>query len=645
MQLGIDDLEPHRHSIFMKNSQSTLSKSMAVSFSAAIVATALLAPQAPAAYPVTDAGVIAQLKVLNTTAKAIEGQAIAINQSSATTARNTTQIMSDTAQINQTTLATLPKIQQDIQTMREIGVARQNLTYRIAQLTELTLKGNAFKEDAFALAVAQTGIPVSVSGADSMDQILREMGEYIKEPWDLSGDPGIRRTTQDQMKQNSFDAGADLSYKFDNVDTLITPKEAGIDEVLGELESFYNLSWGGNQASGKIGFTGMNADYMRAMVSHGGRVIALDYVPPVTSISLSETQKSRLKKLRSSALNDILRNHIRENYRRATQAGENPWEIAPGVFVRPKTEADVLFEKMVISEDATPATELAFYAAASSYSKTQYDPYWGFSEKAEFSLPVNMNDVLSRGAYGAIQRYNREHGIPETENPYGNFGKAIAPLLVEIVNRTSPGCNLVITEGDMERASQIDGYSLKGVPGTSQEWEEMFARSKQTQDQYIRVAQAAAGADKPSEEVVVYFGLNKRDTKIYNSKIIANSTRLSQNNKTLLTQVCLLNYNKKALKEVIALETALHNLTMSTSEQNIVEMLPMLRDSVQNTIMVLQNRIGQQQAQIDSLLKDRYETLATRQGIVEEYRQVIVDESKGQVERIMMSTAPTTLNM
>lgn len=616
--------------IIMKNSQVLLSKVLLPAVIATMVSSV---PQnAAAGFPVTDSGVISQLIKLNLTAAKIQTDTAAINASSAKTASNTTQIMKDTAQINQTTLATLPKIQEDIQKMREIGEARQKLTLQITKLSQLTTKGDVFKEDPFVNAVA-------TSGVDSMTQILTEMGEYMTQPQDLLGDPGLDSVTEDQMATNSFSADTQLSYKFDEANTLITPNEAGMSEVRNKLESLFGLSYNG------LGFVGKNANYMQSMIGHGGRPLNFDYIPPVGSISLSETQKSRLKNLRSSAFNDVLRNHIRENYRRASQAGENPWEVAPGLYIRPKTEADALFEKMVLSEEATPGTEVAFYAAASHYSKTQYHPFWGFSENAELSLPINVNDVLTRGAYDAVQEYLSQKGADVSDNPYGNFGKSIAPIVAELVNKTAPGRNLVVTEADIERAAQSPGLSLKGVPSTPQEWRNMFARSEKAQNDYIRATTSGVPAPSDEEEIMVLFGLNKKDTKTYNAKLLANSTRLSQNNKTLLTQVCLLNYNQRALDAVVEMENALTGLSSSATELNVVEMLPMLRDNAQNTILVLQNRIGQLQAQVDSLLKDKHEALADRQKTIEQYQKIIIDESKAQVERIMMGTAPTSLSM
>jgi len=113
----------------------------------------------------------------------------------------------------------------------------------------------------------------------------------------------------------------------------------------------------------------------------------------------------------------------------------------------------------------------------------------------------------------------------------------------------------------------------------------------------------------------------------------------------LLTQVCLLNYNQESLAAVIKLEEALARLSAAATAQNVVEMLPMMRDNAQNTIMVLQNRIGQIQAQVDTLLKEKHEALVERQKIVEEYRQIIVENSKPAVEKLMMMTAPTSLPM
>lgn len=597
---------------------------------------------APAGIAVTDAGVIASLQVLNNTAIRIEGQANAINASTRQTANNTTQIMRDTSQINQTTLSTLPKIQEDIQKMREIGEARQKLSLQITKLQELTTKGRVFKEDPFIDAVASKGV------GDSMTQILTEMGEYMSSPWDLEGTPGLSSDHESEMKNNSFSTYTKPAYYMPNApgavagatdSTLVTPSKAGMPDVLADYEKLFGFSWNG------FGFVGKNAQYMQAMVGHGGRLLGFDYIPPVGSIALSETQKYRLQQIRKgSAFNDILKNHISANYRRVTQSGGNPWEVSPGLYVRPKTEADELFEKMVLSNQATPGSEVAFYAAASSYSKTQYDPFWGFSEKAEFSLPTNANDVLTRGAYSAIQSYLSNSGANQEENPYGNFGKAIAPVIADLVDKTPPGCNLLITEADLQQASQMNGLSLKGVPTTPEEWRSMFARSESAQKEYIRVA--AAGISAPATPaVMVLFGLNKSDTKTYNSKILANSTRLSQNNKTLLTQVCLLAYNQRALQAVSELETALTGLSQSATELNVVEALPVMRDNAQNTILVLQNRIGQLQAQVDSLLKDKYDALSERQSIVEMYQKIIVEESEGQVERIMMSTAPTTLPM
>lgn len=598
---------------------------------------ALLAfhPSTLPAMPVTDAGAIAQLQTLNVTAAKILGDTTVINSNTGVIRDNTTQIMNDTIEIRKD----VDLMQKDIEIMRKIGEARQALTLKIAQLSELTAQGNVFKADPFADAVATTGI---ADNGSSINDILAEMGQYMKTPDDLSGDPGLDTVTKEKMVEESFAQNTEPAFKIEDTDasstsstatgladTLVTPQEGGMAEVRSKIESLFDNSWNG------YGFTGKGAKYMQSMVGAGGRTLGLDYVPPIGSVVLSDRQKAILK--------GFLSQNVRENYRRVSKSGGNPWEVMPGLYVRPKTDADALYEEMVLGPNATAGSQTAFFAAAAVYAGSQYDPIRGFSAKAEYNLPVNINNMLSRGAYEAIDKYNRENGIPTTENPYGNFGKSIAPVISDIVMSSAPGRQLVITQKDLDRASTMKGISFNGAPSTADGWRDLFARSARAEEEFIRVA--TTGSTGAESDVFVVFGLNKGDTQTYNSKILESSTRLSQNNKTLLTQCCLLKYNQDALEKVIALEEALASLSSSATKENVVEMLPMLRESVQNTILVLQNRIGQLQAQIDSLLKDRHEALVQRQGVVEMYQKKIEDNSKGQVERLLMLASPGAVGM
>lgn len=648
---GIDATRPHRHSrIMSKKIKTSAFKSAAALFCAA----ALLPAPRSQAYPVSDAGTHSGLFKLNGTASSILAQAQQINANTAVIKDNTTQIMTDTRDNLVPDVEEIRQdvdiIQKDIEVMRKIGEARQLLTHRINQLQELTTKGNVFKQDPFANAVASGG----VSDGNSIYKILEEMGQYMKEPDDASNIPDastLDGVTTDVMRTNSTPQGQAPAYYFKAADgtelnTFVTPEEAGTKAGIDNaFESLLSLSYAPEGGS-KVGFTGKGAAFLQAMIGLGGRPLGMDHIPPVGRVLLSDAQKDRLRRMQNGSstddLSSLLQKHIRENYRQASMEGKNPWEIIPGVFVRPKTEADSLFEEMVIGPNATAGSQVAFYAAAAVYGNSQYDPCWGFSPKAEYTLPVNVNNMLSKGAYEAVEDYNRKHG--GGSNPYANFGKSIAPVIAEIVGKTQAGQNLVITKADLDRASSMESVGFKSAPKTPQAWVDMFARSEKAEADYIRAA-ASATATPASEDLFVLFGLNKRDTKIYGTKIMANSTRLSQNNKTLLTQVCLMEYNKNALKAVVDLVDALEQLGKSTSEKNIVEMLPVFRDNAQNQILVLQNRIGQLQAQVDDLLKERHEALAERQKTIEEYQKLIEENSKGQVEQILIRLSPVNVDI
>jgi hypothetical protein len=546
-------------------------------------------------------------------------------------------------------------VQKDIEVMRKVAEARQTLADKINKLTELTAKGNALKKDPFANALSTTG----VADGESIIAILQEMGEYIKTPDDAPEGHLAKITTDDIWHQ---EAGAPVTlpdgtkgysmpaiYRINaegdvDEDTMVTPEVAGTQQVIDDsYEPLLSNSWNGTR------FIGKNAGYLKALVGHGGQPIGLDHIPPAFPVVLSSAQKQELKKIAepttTSSLNKMLQQHLRENYRKATMSGKNPWEVSPGLFIRPKTDADALYEEMVTGSSSTPGSATAFFAAASVHGGTQYDPYRGFAPKGDLTLPVSVNDILSRGAYSEIQNYNKKHGIES--NPYANFGKTIAPVIAEVVSRTRPGQNVTITASDIEKAKQSKSLGFKGEPVTAEGWKDLFARSEASQSEYIRASLVTEitgeDATPAPTDLFVMCGLNARDTQIFGSKMMANSTRLSQNNKTMFTQACLLEYNREALEAVVALSDALEEEAQATSAKNIIEMLPAFRDQVQNTILVLQNRIGQLQAQLDSLLKDRNQTLTDRQAVIEDYRQQIAKGAKAEVEALLMRISATNM--
>jgi hypothetical protein len=629
------------------------------------------------AMPVTDAGTHTALWTLNGTASMIHAEAVQINASTKQIMADTMVVRDNTTQIRSDVTnhlvpdieeirADVDIIQKDIEVMRKVAEQRQILTDKINKLQELTTKGNVLKRDPFAEAVSGSG----VADGESIMAILEEMGEYIKTPDDAPAGHLGSVTTDDIWYQTAGDPEAlpeggtgyviSPAYRINinsqtrdgynrsiDQDDLITPETAGTQEVVdSSYVELFGLSWNG------VAFTGKGADYMKAMIGHGGQPLGLDHIPPAFKVVLSSGQQEQLKNLSASVsvpgstvssadLSRALQNHLRQNYRKASMAGKNPWELAPGFFVRPMTEADQLFEEMVLGPNATPGSKVAFYAAAAAYSKSQYDPYRGFSAKAEYALPINVNDMLTRGAFNAIEEYNKKRGA--SENPYANFGKTVAPIIADVVERTKPGQHMMITANDIAAASQKKGLSLNGNPATPEEWENMFARSAKAESDYIHARLTTGEVAKTP--LFVVFGLDEKNTKVFGTKMMANSTRLSQNNKTLLTQACLLYYNKEALTAVKDLSDALEELAQSTSEKNIVEMLPVFRDQSQNTIMVLQNRIGQLQAQLDDLLKERHEALTTRQSIIEGYEKQIEEEAKAEVEAILMRLSATNVDV
>jgi hypothetical protein len=672
--LGVDVPLSHRHSIDMNRKNKTSPGKIAI---ATLCISSMLPIQGVRAMPVTDSTTHLELGILNGTASSILSQAVSINASNQQIMTDTTAIRGNVEKIRsdvenhlvpdvEEIRADVDIIQKDIEVMRKVAEQRQILTDKINKLQELTTKGNVLKRDPFADAVSGTG----VADGESIMAILKEMGEYIKTPDDAPAGHLGSVTTDDIWYQTAGDPVSlpeggegyliSPAYRINidgksrdgyerkiSQDELMTPEVAGTQEVIdSSYEDLFGKSWNG------VTFTGKGASYMQAMIGHGGQPLGLDHIPPAFKVVLSSGQQEQLKNLSASvttpgspvvsaSLSKALQDHLRQNYRRASMTGKNPWELAPGFFVRPMTEADKMFDEMVLSTRATPASKATFYAAAAAYSRSQYDPYRGFSANAEYTLPVNVNDVLTRGAFEAIEKYNKQNGI--SENPYANFGKSVAPVIGEVVERTRPGQHMVITAADIAAAAQKKSVSLNGNPLTSKEWEAMFARSAKAENDYIRASLTAGTVQ--STPLFVVFGLDEKDTRIFGTKMMANSTRLSQNNKTLLTQACLLHYNKEALEAVKGLSDALEELAQGTSEKNIVEMLPVFRDQAQNTILVLQNRIGQLQVQLDDLLKERHETLAARQEIIESYEKQIEKEAKAEVEAILMRLSATNVDV
>lgn len=542
------------------------------------------------------------------------------------------------------------KMQRDIEIMRRIGQKRQELTRSLARLEALTATGEVFKEDPWAEAIAVNG----VSGT-TMEKIFKEMGTYRPKPLDMGDklDGGIEMGDEDTpgtVRGESFTAqgeyGLDVTSGDESFSTVPLPDSGIMDDTraLKDKEPLDSISYNG------YGFVGKGAAFMENVVGTGGRLIAMDYIPPFGNILLNPQQKEALKEILSANVTS----NIRKGYRAAGEAGDNPFEIAPGLIVRPRTEADALYEKMVWNgDDASAAT---FWASAAVYGGSQYDPARGFSPEGKFKAPVNMNDVLSNGAYGAVAAYNTANGI--AANPYGQFAKVVAPILSERLQAAAPGGKVVISGADVKRAQAngANGLSSVDIPTTPEQWRGVFARSQKAHNDWIKAslngtvssitsATSAVTGNQQETEIFVGLGLGKADTKEYISKIMANSTRLSENNKSLLVSVLTAKYNQECLEKVIALEEELKNLSEGADVESIIETLPMMRQNAQNTILVIQNRIAQLQAQVEEQLSARHAAMVDRQRIVDEYRRKIVENGRGVIERVLTLASPSGLGM
>jgi len=555
------------------------------------------------------------------------------------------------------------KMQRDIEIMRRIGQKRQELTLALARLDALTAQGEVFKNDPWVEALAVQGLTGS-----TIEKVFKEMGTYRTNPLDMgdklddgvtigqsrNGGPVGAQAQADDYNTNStlydqsflYDGefGMDVRSGTNQWTTAVVPEDV-MGPVRRQLESLTGLSYN------EYGFTGKNANYMPSVVGVGGRLIALDFVPPFANVMLNPQQKETLRQ----ALKSSVRNG-RSSYHQASTAQGNPFELAPGVFVRPRTEADDLYEKMVLN--GTPASEATFWASAAVYGGSQYDPTRGFSKEGKFAPAVNMNDVLSGGAYEAVERYNKSKGL--TRNPYGQFAKAVAPILGDKLTGLEAGRKLHFTAEEVkkgEAAARSQGLSSLDIPSSPEEWKAVFARSEKAHGDWIKAqfAPLAGGSSTTSgqsgnreeepEAVFVGFGLGANDTREYTSKILANSTRLSENNKSLLISVLTVKYNQECLEKVVTLEEELKRLSDSADNESIIEVLPVMRQNAQNTILVIQNRIAQLQAQVEEQLKARHDTMVQRQEIVESYRKKISETGMGQIERLLSLLSPAGLGM
>lgn len=538
------------------------------------------------------------------------------------------------------------KMQRDIEIMRRIGQKRQELTLALARLEALSGAAEVFKNDPWATAAATSGVT-----GTSLEKIFKEMGSYGPAPLDTAKlDAGVEvgdgdSRTEGTMWGESFTTDGEYGlevYNGDNVfSTAVKPQDV-IDGVKSAKESLIGRSYNG------YGFVGLGAGYVENMVGVGGRLVSMDYVPPFSNIILNDQQKRALKEI----LSGTVTGSIRKGYRAASTGDINPFEIVPGFFVRPRTEADDLYEKMVLR--GTPETEATFWSSAAVYGGSQYDPAKGFSSEGKFKAAVNMNNVLSNGAYQAIQEYNQANGI--TSNPYGQFAKAVAGVVGVRLEETKPGAKLVITAEDVTsgKSGARNGLSSLGGPSTPEEWTGLFDRSKKVHGDWVKAAfaevPATAGVTGPENmpmpdtedaEVFVGIGLSKADTKEYTSKIMANSSRLSENNKSLLVSVLTAKYNQECLEKIVALEEELKRLGDGADVESIIETIPMMRQNAQNTILVLQNRLAQLQAQVEEQLQSKHGTLTDRQSIVQEYREKITKNGRGVVERVLSLASPT----
>jgi hypothetical protein len=544
-------------------------------------------------------------------------------------------------------------MQRDIEIMRRIGQKRQELTLSLARLEALAAAGQVFKNDPWAEAVATSGVTGS-----SLEKIFKEMGSYGPKPLDDNnleggvdvGKANLQERAEGTMWGESFTAdgeyGLDVQASEGSFSTAVKPQDV-IADVKSAKQSLIGRSYNG------YGFVGLGADYVENMVGVGGRIVSLDYVPPFGSVLLNPQQKQALKDILAAQVTS----NIRKGYRGAGPGESNPFELAPGFIVRPLTEADSLYDKMV--RFGSPDTEAVFWASAAVYGGSQYDPTRGFSPEGKFRAPVNMNNVLSNGAYQAIQEYNEANGI--ASNPYGQFAKAVAPIVGGRLEATRPGAKVVITAEDVRRAEggASQGLSSTGIPSTPEEWIGVFARSKKAHSDWVKAAfaegmpsglnigpagvsaGAPAGGVVEASDVFVGMGLSRADTKEYTSRIMANSSRLSENNKSLLVSVLTAKYNQECLEKVVALEEELKGLGEGADVESIIETIPMMRQNAQNTILVLQNRLAQLQAQVEEQLESKHSTLVERQKIVQEYRDKISENGRGVVERVLSLASPT----
>jgi hypothetical protein len=430
---------------------------------------------------------------------------------------------------------------------------------------------------------------------------------------------------------------------FDQAGNFVSSVSAifgAIDQMVYTGKTFIGTNWG-------------NIDDVAGLL---GSQIALDRKLPFVELPvtgrLAETiydarsgyqqlqnMQRRMETIRQGAQNYFAANSVGSRFVAGSDAAQREvaYAFADGVYVRPETELDAAYFHLV--QTGTPAERLAFEAATTMKYGSCYDPVVGWFQDGEKLPDVNLNETLSNGAFGAVERY-RVATNSKMKNGYDTFASTLAPVAVQILAGAEPGKKIIVSAALVKEAKKAQPLNLKQYGSlaalANPAAEQLFAYE-------LDVIEARQGlrlrpiANTGNNNGIVVVGLPKAQASEYTERIKASDVRVSENSRMLNICVATINYTQNALEAATRLRAALVGVAELSTQYNALETVPAMIQNCDNTILFLQRQVSDYSLEIERLKKERNNELSARAEFVRQTRVDLERNARSRISSALLS--------
>jgi hypothetical protein len=391
------------------------------------------------------------------------------------------------------------------------------------------------------------------------------------------------------------------------------------------------------------------------MAGVGGLPIAMDRIAPTALVPLqgSGTILSQLTKAASSAAGGALRQLpgallsgiSPENFAKqfvGAAAGGAAQQLAGslvgnGVFVRPYAgQMDDLYAAFGTSSDPTLAM-----ATHLKLSNSGYLPMGGVLTGAGAGNigPVNMNNVLSQGAYDAVDGYMRKSGVTQS-NPYGVFARDMTEYAIDSVAKAKPGDPIVITPAAV-KARQSGAQPPAENPLATRQVPPLMAPSSTSPSGQASPSAPPARTQPPMVAAVTP---TSQEMDQRNSLLDVSDKRIGEVQSQVKRTEAIKSHTHDVIDELNKLVKQAEEIRKKLDNVNAVPEITQVVVDLQSEIARQQQFIHTLDQNLDDLAQRRYELLKDRQAIVQLAQSRLQSDATRRVGEIASAAMNSSRN-